>query len=92
MQDETIVCVAPRDWHGLWKEVPSIMSRVAVHNCVLYFDPSRDSQSSALAEMVDNLPNFFALRTEQVQKNLTVISSPSVLPHGWPTIGAYANE
>jgi glycosyltransferase involved in cell wall biosynthesis len=81
MQGETILCIAPRDWHGLWKEAQSIMSRIAECNRVLYFDPGRDSQSSFLGEMVDNLPNFFKLRTEQVQKNLTVISSPSVLPH-----------
>lgn len=81
MQNETILCIAPRDWHGLWKEAQSVMSRIAAHNRVLYFDPGRDSQASALGEMVGNLPNFFALRTEQVQKNLIVISSPSVLPH-----------
>jgi hypothetical protein len=81
MQNETIVCIAPRDWHGLWKEAQSVMSRIAECNRVLYFDPGRDSQASMLGEMIGNLPNFFTLRTEQVQKNLTVISSPSVLPH-----------
>ncbi len=81
MQNETIICIAPRDWHGLWKEAQSIMSRIALDNQVLYFDPGRDSQASIVGEMIGNLPNFFSLRTEQVQKNLTVISSPSVLPY-----------
>ncbi|MBS4016452.1 MAG: glycosyltransferase [Candidatus Latescibacteria bacterium] len=81
MKNETIICIAPRDWHGLWKEAQSIMSRIALDNRVLYFDPGRDSQASLVGEMIGNLPNFFSLRTEQVQKNLTVISSPSVLPY-----------
>jgi len=81
MQNETIVCVAPRDWHGPWKESQSIMSRIAIHDQVIYFDPGHDSQSSTVGEMVGNLPNFFALQTERVQKNITVISSPSVLRH-----------
>ncbi len=81
MQNETILCIAPRDWHGLWKEAQSVMSRIAAHNWVLYFDPGRDSQASAPSEFIGNLPNFFALRTERVQRNLIVISSPSMVPH-----------
>lgn len=81
MRNETIICIAPRDWHGLWKEAQSIMSRIALDNRVLYFDPGRDSQESMVGEMLDNLPNFFSLRTEQVQENLTVIASPSVVPY-----------
>jgi glycosyltransferase involved in cell wall biosynthesis len=81
MQNETIICIAPRDWHGLWKEAQAVMSRIALHNRVLYFDPGRDSQASPVGEMLGNLPNFFSLRTQQVQENLTVIPSPSVLPY-----------
>lgn len=81
MQNETILCVAPRDWYGLWKEAQSIMSRIAERNRVLYFDPGRDSNQSAISELVDNLPNFFRLRTRQVTNNLTVIPTPSCLPH-----------
>jgi glycosyltransferase involved in cell wall biosynthesis len=81
MQGETILCIAPRDWHGLWKDTQSIMSRIAAQNRVLYFDPGRDSQGSVVAEMLDNFPDFFALRTQEVQENLTVISTPSRLPH-----------
>lgn len=81
MQNETILCIAPRDWHGLWKDTQSIMSQIAIQNRVLYFDPGRDSQRSALSEMLDNLPNFFALHTQKVGNNLTVISTPSSLPH-----------
>ncbi len=81
MQNETILCIAPRDWYGLWKEAQSIMSRIAVRNRVLYFDPGRDSNQSAVSELVNNLPNFFRLHTQQVKENLTVISTPSSLPH-----------
>lgn len=80
MQNETIVCIAPRDWHGLWKEAQSVMSRIAENNRVIYIDPGRDSQESMMGELFGNLPNFFTLRTEQVQKNLTVISSPPMVP------------
>lgn len=81
MQNETILCIAPRDWHGLWKEAQSIMSLIAIQNRVLYFDPGRDPQRVAAKEIVDNFPNFFRLHTEQVMENLTVISSPSSLPY-----------
>ncbi len=81
MQNETILCVAPRDWYGLWKEAQSIMSRIADRNRVLYFDPGRDSNQPAISEMVNNFPNFFRLHTQQVKNNLTVISTPSSLPH-----------
>lgn len=81
MQNETILCIAPRDWYGLWKEAQSIMSLIATRNRVLYFDPGRDSNHPAFSELVDNLPNFFRLRTQQVGDNLTVIPTPSSLPH-----------
>jgi glycosyltransferase involved in cell wall biosynthesis len=81
MQNETILCIAPRDWHGLWKDTQSIMSRIAAQNRVLYFDPGHDGQVSALHDLIDNLPNFFQLRAEEVQRNLTVIPTPSSLPH-----------
>jgi glycosyltransferase involved in cell wall biosynthesis len=80
MQNETILCVAPRDWHGLWKDTQSIMSRIAAQNRVIYFDPSHDGQASWLHELFDNLPNFFQLRMDAVQKNLTVIPTPPSLP------------
>jgi len=80
MQNETIICVAPRDWFGLWKEAQSIMSRLAEKNQVLYFDPGRDSQKSVLLELLDNFPNYLVFRKQEVKKNLTVISTPSSLP------------
>lgn len=81
MQNETIICIAPRDWYGLWKEAQSIMLRIAAQNRVFYFDPGRDSQRSANQEMLDNIPNFFRVQTHQVNENLTVVSSPSSLPY-----------
>src|SRR5215208_1629370 len=81
MRNETILCIAPRDWHGLWKDTQSIMSRIAAQNRVIYFDPSHDGQESWLHDTIDNLPNFFRLCAEDVQKNLTVIPTPPSLPH-----------
>lgn len=81
MQNETVLCIAPRDWDGLWKEAQSIMSWIAVHNRVLYFDPGRDSNKPAVSEMLDNFPNFFRFRSHQVRDNVTVIPTPSTLPY-----------
>ena len=81
MKNETVLCIAPRDWDGLWKEAQSIMSRIAIWNRVIYFDPGRDSQRAVLSEWFDNFPNFFRLQTRQVTENLTVVSTPSTIPH-----------
>lgn len=81
MKNETVLCIAPRDWYGLWKEAQSIMSRIADHNRVLYFDPGRDSNRRAASEMIVNLPNFFNFRSQQVNDHITVISTPSTLPY-----------
>ena len=81
MKNETVLCIAPRDWDGLWKEAQSIMSRIAIWNRVIYFDPGRDSQRAVLSEWFDNFPNFFRLKTRQVTENLTVVSTPSTIPH-----------
>lgn len=81
MQGETVLCIAPRDWHGLWKDTQSIMVRIAAQNRVIYFDPGRDSQRSVVAEILDNFPNFFVLRTDEIQKNLIVIPTPASIPY-----------
>lgn len=82
MDNETILCIAPRRWDALWKETQAIMSRLAVHNRVLYFEPGRDPEHGVLAEMRRNWPILFRPTTREVQKNLLVIPSPLVLPHG----------
>jgi glycosyltransferase involved in cell wall biosynthesis len=57
------------------------MSRIAAQNRVIYFDPSHDVQASWLHDLIDNMPNFFQLRTERVQQNLTVVPTPPSLPY-----------
>lgn len=81
MRGETILCIAPRDWRSLWRESQPIMSRVAAQNRVLYFEPGRDSEHSAVSEVIRNAPNFLVLRTHEVQENLIVIPTPPSLPH-----------
>ena len=48
MRDETIVCMAPRRWDGLWKETQAIMSVLARDNRVLYFEPGRDPEHGVI--------------------------------------------
>jgi glycosyltransferase involved in cell wall biosynthesis len=81
MREETVICIAPRRWDGLWKETQAIMSRLAPANRVLYVEPGRDPERSVLAEMRRNAPNLFRLTIREVQQNLLVVSSPPVLPH-----------
>jgi glycosyltransferase involved in cell wall biosynthesis len=81
MRGETILCISIRDWHSLWRETQPIMSRIAAQNHVLYFEPGRDGDRSVVTEMMRNSPNFFALRTQEVQENLIVIPTPPSLPH-----------
>ena len=82
MRGQDIICIAPRRWDGLWKETQAIMSRLAVHNRVLYFEPGRDPERGVLAEMRRNGPNLYRLSPRTVRENLVVIPSPPVLPHG----------
>ncbi|MEO8603020.1 MAG: hypothetical protein ABI629_10640, partial [bacterium] len=82
MRDQTIICIAPRRWDALWKETQAIMSRLAVHNRVLYFEPGRDSEHGVVAEMRRNWPILRRPITRDIHENLVVIPSPPALPHG----------
>jgi glycosyltransferase involved in cell wall biosynthesis len=82
MRDETIVCIAPRRWDGLWKETQAIMSRLARDHRVLYFEPGRDPEHGVLEEMRRNWPALFRLPAAEGQRNPLLIPSPPALPHG----------
>jgi len=82
LRGETIVCIAPRRWDALWKETQAIMSRLAPDNRVLYVEPGRDPEHGVLAEAARNWPNLVRLTMREVRRNLLVIGSPPVLPHG----------
>jgi hypothetical protein len=82
MRDQTIICIAPRRWDALWKETQAIMSRLAVRNRVLYFEPGRDPEHGVVAEMRRNWPMLHRPITPERRDNLLVIPSPPVLPHG----------
>lgn len=81
MEGETILCIASRVWHSLWRGTQQYMSRMAAQNRVLYFEPGRDPDRPVFTELVRNLPSFFILRAQRVQENLTVIPTPSSLPY-----------
>jgi glycosyltransferase involved in cell wall biosynthesis len=82
MRDQTIICIAPRRWDALWKETQAIMSRLAVRNRVLYFEPGRDPEHGVVAEMRRNCPILYRPITPERRGNVVVIPSPPVLPHG----------
>jgi glycosyltransferase involved in cell wall biosynthesis len=81
MQGETILCISTRIWHSLWRDGQQIMSRIAKQNRVLFFEPGRAPDRSLLGEMRRNWPNFFALRTQELHKNLILIPTPPCLPY-----------
>ncbi|TFG61597.1 MAG: hypothetical protein E4H28_08670, partial [Gemmatimonadales bacterium] len=82
MQGETILCIEPSSrWNSIWRDSQQIMSRIAARNRVLFFEPGRSQDRSAVAEMMRNLPNFLTLRSHREQENLLVIQTPSSLPH-----------
>lgn len=80
MHGETILCIAPRVWHSLWRDAQPIMWRIAEQNRVLYFEPGRNPDRPHSAEMWRNWPNFFALRAQALHENLILIPTPSCLP------------
>ncbi len=77
---ETILCIATRVWHSLWRDSQHIMSRIARQNRVLYFEPGRNPDRRHLAEMWRNWPNFITPRTQTLCENLIIIQTPSNLP------------
>jgi glycosyltransferase involved in cell wall biosynthesis len=81
MQGETILCIGTADWHSLWRPIQQIMSRLVPQNRVIYFEPGRNPERPVMTELLENLPNFFALRPEIAQENLVVIPTPPTLPH-----------
>lgn len=82
MLGETVVCLAPRSWNSLWRETQQLMSRIAVQNRVLYFEPGRNNEMPALSEFMRNLPNYLRCRPHSLHANLTIIPTPSSLPIG----------
>lgn len=80
MEGETILCIATRVWHSLWRSTQQYMSRFATQNRVLYFEPGRNPDRSLGTELRRNWPNFFSLRAKKLHENLILIETPSSLP------------
>jgi len=80
MRGETILCIATRVWHSLWRDSQPIMSRLAKQNRVLYFEPGRNPDRRHSAEMWRNWPNLFCLRARTLDENLILIPTPPSLP------------
>jgi len=81
MQGETIVCVAPRIWDSLWRNTQQIMSRIAAHNRVLYFEPGHNPDRPHWSELQRNWSNLFKLQIQESHRNLMVIPTPPCLPY-----------
>ena len=82
MNNETIICVSSRRWDSLWRSTQHIISRLALQNRVIYFEPGRNPDKSILSEFFRNLPYYFQIHVKEVQKNLFVVPSPSTFPRG----------
>jgi glycosyltransferase involved in cell wall biosynthesis len=82
MENETVLCLATRRWHSLWRNTQQIMSRLARNNRVVFVEPQRDPDLSAAASARRQLPAFRSLTVEQVMPNLSVVRTPPGLPYG----------
>jgi hypothetical protein len=82
MDSETIVCISTRRWNSLWRSTQQIMSRMAVRNRVIFFEPGRDPDKPFLPEFKHNFLNHFFMQIEEIKKNIFVVPTPSNLPHG----------
>ena len=80
MRDEVILCVATRMWDSLWRNTQQIIWRIAADNQVYYFEPGRDPDRPAGAEMVRNLEYVWRVELRRVTDRLTVIPCPPQIP------------
>lgn len=90
MYNQTMLCISTRRWHSLWRESQQIMSRLARHNRVLFFEPGRDPDRSQASELARNAPHFVRMPVEEVQANVFVIPTPAWLPYARKTMPATA--
>ncbi len=81
MHGETILCIATRVWHSLWRSTQQYMSRLAAQNRVLFIEPGRNPDQPMFAELVRNFAFYFAPHIQNVQENLLAIPTASSLPY-----------
>ncbi|RME45236.1 MAG: hypothetical protein D6791_11240, partial [Chloroflexi bacterium] len=81
MKNQTIVCVSPTAWSGLWKNRQQIMSRLARHNRVIFIEPGWNFERSYRAELRQNWRYFWVVRAIPAGDQLTLVSSPPTLPY-----------
>jgi glycosyltransferase involved in cell wall biosynthesis len=81
MRGETILCLATRQWHSLWRNTQQIMSRLARDNRVIFVEPQRDPDISFAANTRRQARYFGALAVEQALPNLSVVRTPPGLPY-----------
>jgi hypothetical protein len=81
MRDETILCLATRQWDSLWRSTQQIMSRLARDNRVIFVEPQRDPDLSYAASARRQARYFGALAVAQPLPNLSVVRTPPGLPY-----------
>lgn len=86
MKDETILCISPEVWTGMWRERQQIMSRLARDNRILFVEPERDSYKSYVNSLWCNLRHLPSLKAESVSTNLTVYCGSPSLPYAATTL------
>jgi glycosyltransferase involved in cell wall biosynthesis len=81
MRGETILVLATRRWHSLWRNTQQIMSRLARDNRVVFIEPQRDPDLSFAASARRQARYFSALAVEEALPNLYVVRTPPALPY-----------
>ncbi len=82
MKGETILCLSPSSWYSLWRNRQQIMSRLAMHNVVLFVEPQRNSEYGIVQDRARRLRQLVAPHIQQVRENLWIIEPPPSLPFG----------
>jgi len=80
MKNETIICISPEVWTGMWRERQQIMSRLARDNRVIFVEPGRNEHKSYMDSLMDNVRNLPELGARHETENLVIYSGPPSLP------------
>ena len=80
MNGETILWVAAHDWNSLWRGEQQLALRIAAQNRVIYFQPDRATDESALSAIARKLPNLFQLHAQPLHQEFVLVPTPPALP------------
>jgi glycosyltransferase involved in cell wall biosynthesis len=82
LNGETIMCISAHPWTSLQQNRQQIMSRLAKHNRIFFFEPQRDPSRSLLDNSCHKLCNLFQSHSNSASPTLTVVNAPPAIPSG----------